>query len=135
VKYTGSQKLNYQTAGSAGIDLVATTDAYIRSGDVARVYTESSFEIPSGCVGLVRGRSGLAFKHGIWCFEGTIDSDYRGALQVLLANVGRKDYAIRAGDRVAQLVVVPYVRAELEQVSRLEAETERGAAGFGSTGH
>jgi dUTP pyrophosphatase len=134
VKYVSPEELGYATVGAAGIDLVATSGGVCRAGQTIRIHTDSIFEIPSGHVGLIRGRSGLAFKHGVWCFEGTIDCDYRGPVAVLLANMSRLDYGFRVGDRVAQMVVVPYVQTTLKRVLSV-SDTKRGAAGFGSTGH
>jgi dUTP pyrophosphatase len=91
--------------------------------------------LPVGTEGQVRPRSGLAARHGITVLNapGTIDSDYRGELQVLLLNLGRRHFVVERGDRIAQLVVAPILRARLSEQKRLK-KTRRGAAGFGSTG-
>ena len=93
------------------------------------------FELPEGFEGQVRPRSGLALRHGITCLNtpGTIDSDYRGEVQVLLVNLGDQDFAVERGMRVAQMVVAPVARAQIEERG-LAGATARGAGGFGSTG-
>jgi dUTP pyrophosphatase len=92
-------------------------------------------EIPQGHEGQIRSRSGLALKHGVMCLNspGTIDADYRGEVQVILANLSQEPFTLRRGDRIAQLVVAPVVQAELLEVALL-SESERGPNGFGSTG-
>jgi dUTP pyrophosphatase len=107
----------------------------IAPGGRVAVPTGLAFEIPEGFEGQVRPRSGLARKFGIGCpnAPGTIDSDYRGEVQVLLVNLGAEPYVVQPGDRVAQLVIAPVAIAELEEVGDLSA-TERGAGGFGHTG-
>lgn len=120
------------TAGSAGIDLRAYATTTLEPGDRVAVRTGLHVAIPEGHVGLVRGRSGLAFKHDVWAFEGTIDADYRGELAALLWNVGTETVVLHQGERIAQLVVVPFASA-FECVEDL-GETGRGTAGFGSTG-
>ncbi len=125
----------YATPGSAGMDVVSAEDVTIAPGARHAVATGLSMAIPQGYEIQVRPRSGLAFKHGITVpnTPGTIDSDYRGELKVLLINHGLKDFAIARGDRVAQLVLAPVVQAAWDEVEELDA-TERGAGGFGSTG-
>lgn len=125
----------YATEGSAGMDVVAAEDATIAPGARHAVATGLSVAIPQGYEIQVRPRSGLAFKHGITVpnTPGTIDSDYRGELKVLLINHGPEDFAIARGDRVAQLVVAPVTRGLWQEVEELDA-TQRGAGGFGSTG-
>jgi len=93
-------------------------------------------EIPAGYEGQIRPRSGLALKHGVTCLNtpGTIDSDYRGEVKVILINLGAEDFTIRRGDRIAQMVVAPVAQAGWVEVDDLD-ETTRGAGGFGSTGH
>ena len=125
----------YATEGSAGMDVVSAQDVTIAPGARHPVATGLSVAIPQGYEIQVRQRSGLAFKHGITVpnTPGTIDSDYRGELKVLLINHGPEDFAIARGDRVAQLVVAPVTQGIWEEVDELDA-TERGAGGFGSTG-
>ena len=128
---------SYQTDHAAGMDLVAAVpdSIEIAAGAIAAVPTGLRIEIPPGYEGQVRPRSGLAARHGIGIpnAPGTIDADYRGEVQVLLVNLGGSPYVVRRGDRIAQLVVAPLVRASLEIVSEL-TETARGAGGFGHTG-
>ena len=125
----------YATDGAAGMDIVAAEDVTIAPGDRHAVATGLSVAIPHGFEIQVRPRSGLAFKHGITVpnTPGTIDSDYRGELKVLLINHGTEDFAIARGDRVAQLVVAPVTQGIWQEVDELDA-TDRGAGGFGSTG-
>ena len=125
----------YATSGSAGMDVVSAEDVTIAPGARHAVATGLSVAIPQGFEIQVRPRSGLAFKHGITVpnTPGTIDSDYRGELKVLLINHGSEDFAIARGDRVAQLVLAPVVQAAWSEVDKLDA-TQRGAGGFGSTG-
>ena len=125
----------YATQGSAGMDIVSAEDVTIAHGARHAVATGLSVAIPQGYEIQVRPRSGLAFKHGITVpnTPGTIDSDYRGELKVLLINHGAKPFDIARGDRVAQLVIAPVVQAKWIEVDELDA-TERGAGGFGSTG-
>ena len=125
----------YATAGAAGMDVVSAEDVVIAPGARHPVATGLALAIPEGFEIQVRPRSGLAFKHGITVpnTPGTIDSDYRGELRVLLINHGVEPFAIQRGDRVAQLVLAPVVQAAWEEIEELD-ETARGAGGFGSTG-
>lgn len=125
----------YATSGAAGMDVVSAEDVTIAPGARHPVATGLAVAIPQGYEIQVRPRSGLAFKHGITVpnTPGTIDSDYRGELKVLLINHGSEDFAIARGDRVAQLVLAPVTQAAWEEVDELDS-TERGAGGFGSTG-
>ena len=125
----------YATAGAAGMDVVSAEDVTIEPGARHAVATGLSVAIPHGYEIQVRPRSGLAFKHGITVpnTPGTIDSDYRGELKVLLINHGTEPFAIARGDRVAQLVIAPVVQATWREVDEL-GMTERGSGGFGSTG-
>lgn len=126
---------DHATPGSAGMDLRASEDALLQPGEVRAVGTGIRIAVPEGYEAQVRPRSGLALKHGISIpnAPGTIDSDYRGEVRVILINLGNEAFAIRRGDRIAQLVVAPVVRAEWECVHELP-ETVRGEGGFGSTG-
>jgi dUTP pyrophosphatase len=129
----------YETPGSAGMDIRAAIPAgeplVMRLGNRVLVPTGLILEIPPGYEIQIRPRSGLAFKHGVTCLNtpGTIDSDYRGEVHVLLINLGEERFVIERGMRIAQLIVAPVVQGRLEE--RLTAgATTRGAGGFGSTG-
>jgi len=123
--------------GSAGLDLRAAVseDLLLEPGERALVPTGLALELPQGWEGQVRPRSGLAIRYGISLLNspGTIDSDYRGEVKVVLANLGGEPMTIRRGDRIAQLVVSPVSRVMVREVSEL-SPTDRGAGGFGSTG-
>ena len=127
----------YQSDQAAGLDLCADIDGESILAPLARraVPTGLAIALPEGHEGQVRPRSGLALRHGITCINspGTIDADYRGEIQVLLVNLSSEPYTLRRGERIAQLVVAPVVRAELEEVDTLPT-TVRGDGGFGSTG-
>jgi len=125
----------YATEGAAGMDVVAAEDVTLPPGARHAVATGLALAIPPGYEIQVRPRSGLALKHGISVpnAPGTIDSDYRGELKVILVNHGSEAFAIARGERVAQLVLAPVTRAGWEEVDDLD-ETARGAGGFGSTG-
>jgi dUTP pyrophosphatase len=125
----------YATAGAAGMDIVSAEDLVLAPGSRHAVATGFAMAIPAGYEVQVRPRSGLALKHGITCLNtpGTIDSDYRGEVKVILANLGDRDFPIARGDRIAQLVPAPVQRADLLEVAALD-ETARGSGGFGSTG-
>ncbi|HSX55762.1 MAG TPA: dUTP diphosphatase [Sphingomonas sp.] len=125
----------YATAGAAGMDVVAAEDLILAPGGRHAVATGFAIAIPEGFEVQVRPRSGLALKHGITCLNtpGTIDSDYRGEVKVILANLGSDAFPIARGERIAQLVAAPVQRAVFAEVAALD-ETVRGAGGFGSTG-
>ncbi len=125
----------YQTAGAAGLDLRAAAPAELAPGERAAVPTGLVVAIPEGFEGQVRPRSGLALRQGLTVANapGTIDSDYRGELKVILVNLGDAPVRIERGARVAQLVVAPVTRVRVVAVEALDP-TERGAGGFGSTG-
>ncbi|UVI39381.1 dUTP diphosphatase [Qipengyuania spongiae] len=125
----------YATAGAAGMDVVAAEDVSVAPGKRHAVATGFALAIPAGFEIQVRPRSGLALKHGVTVpnTPGTIDSDYRGELKVILINHGSETFAVRRGDRIAQLVLAPVVQARWNEVEELDA-TVRGAGGFGSTG-
>jgi len=125
----------YATDGAAGMDVVAAEDAVLAPGARHAVATGVSVAIPEGYEIQVRPRSGLALKHGISVpnTPGTIDSDYRGELKVILINLGSEPFAIHRGDRIAQLVLAPVTRAAWVEVDELD-DTARGGGGFGSTG-
>ena len=125
----------YATRGAAGMDVVSAEDVTISPGGRHAVATGLALAIPPGYEIQVRPRSGLALRHGITVpnTPGTIDSDYRGELKVILINHGTEPFPIARGDRVAQLVLAPVTQASWSEVAELDA-TERGAGGFGSTG-
>ncbi len=125
----------YATDGAAGMDVLAAEDVVIAPGARHAVATGLALAIPPGFEIQVRPRSGLALKHGITVpnTPGTIDSDYRGELKVILINHGDAEFAVRRGDRVAQLVLAPVTQASWLEVDELD-ETARGEGGFGSTG-
>lgn len=129
----------YETRGAAGMDLRAAVaeDAptTLAPGKRALIPTGFIFEIPHGFEAQIRPRSGLAFKNGITCLNtpGTIDSDYRGEVKVLLINLGDEEFVIERGMRIAQMVIAPVTQARVAEVSET-SDTARGAGGFGSTG-
>jgi len=125
----------YATAGAAGMDVLSAEDVTLPPGARHAVATGLAVAIPPGYEIQVRPRSGLALKHGISVpnTPGTIDSDYRGELKVILINHGGQPFEVRRGDRVAQIVLAPVTRAAWDEVAELD-RTERGAGGFGSTG-
>jgi len=125
----------YATEGAAGMDVVAAEDLVLAPGARHAVATGFAIAIPPGYEVQVRPRSGLAFKHGITCLNtpGTIDEDYRGEVKVILANLGTEDFAVRRGERIAQLVPAPVQKARFREVEALDG-TSRGEGGFGSTG-
>ena len=126
-----------KTSGSAGIDLCANIERLVlKPLDRALIPTGLYLSIPEGCEGQIRARSGLALKHGISLANGigTIDSDYRGEIKVILINLGKEEYIINKGDRIAQLVIIKYEKVELYEVDFLD-KTKRGSKGFGHTGY
>ena len=133
----GALAPRYMSEGAAGLDLASAADEPITLAPGGRVAvpTGLAFEIPAGFEGQVRPRSGLARMVGLTILNapGTIDSDYRGEVQVLLVNLGDAPHVIQPGDRIAQLVIAPVSVAELQEATEL-AETSRGAGGFGHTG-
>jgi dUTP pyrophosphatase len=128
----------YQSDEAAGLDLVAAVGAkqpvVIAPGARELIPTGLSIELPKGFEGQVRPRSGLALKHGVTVLNspGTIDSDYRGEVKIILINLGDASFEVRRGERIAQLVVAPVVRARLVEAKAI-GETKRGKGGFGST--
>lgn len=125
----------YATDGAAGMDVVSAQDVTLAPGARHPVATGLALAIPPGYEIQVRPRSGLALKHGITVpnTPGTIDSDYRGELKIILINHSAEPFAIARGDRVAQLVLAPVTRAAWDEVAELD-DTARGGGGFGSTG-
>ncbi len=127
----------YQTDGAAGMDVYAAVSEPLKiaAGEVCLVPTDIAIALPVGFECQVRSRSGLAAKNGIFALNapGTIDSDYRGEIKVILANFSKTDFVINRGERIAQLVIAKYESVEWEPVNELD-ETVRGAGGFGSSG-
>jgi dUTP pyrophosphatase len=127
----------YESGGASGMDLRAFTgeDIVIPPLGRAKIPTGLFMEIPPGWEGQVRPRSGLALRSGVTVLNspGTIDSDYRGELEVILVNLGEESFRVKNGDRIAQMVVSPVLRVEIAEAGTL-SETPRGAGGFGSTG-
>ncbi len=126
----------YMTAGAAGVDLLADVvdPVEVAPGARALIPTGLAVEIPVGYEAQIRPRSGLALRHGVTLLNtpGTIDSDYRGEIMVLIVNLGDQPYTVRRGERIAQMIVAPVTRAELHEAADLAA-TRRGAGGFGHT--
>ena len=131
----GLELPRYATGGAAGMDLVSAETVTLQPGARHAVATGLAVAIPHGYEIQVRPRSGLALKHGITVpnTPGTIDSDYRGELKIIMINHGADAFPIARGDRIAQLVVSPVTQGKWEEVEELD-DTERGAGGFGSTG-
>ena len=125
----------YASEHAAGLDVVSAEELVLEPGQRHAVATGFAIEIPDGYEVQVRPRSGLAIKHGITCLNapGTIDSDYRGEVKVILVNLGAEPFEIRRGERIAQLVPAAVLRAHFAEAKEL-AETARGSGGFGSTG-
>ena len=127
----------YMSDGAAGLDLYAdvTSDVVIAPGEIKLISTGISISVPSGFEAQIRPRSGLALKHGITMVNtpGTIDSDYRGVIKLIVTNLGKESYTITRGVRMAQMVINEVIRAEIEEVEEL-SETQRAAGGFGHTG-
>jgi len=127
----------YETIGSAGLDIRAfiASDLAIPPMGRAKIPTGLFLEIPEGYEAQIRPRSGLALKWGVTLLNspGTIDSDYRGELEVIIINTGSESFTVKNGDRIAQMVISPVARAVISEAEQL-SETERGAGGFGSTG-
>ena len=128
---------SYATEGAAGMDVRAAVEheVIVRPKATVLVPTGFAMAIPPGFEAQIRPRSGLAFKHqiGILNSPGTIDADYRGEVRIILTNFGDTDFLIKRGDRIAQMVIAPYVKAEWEERESLDS-TDRGAGGFGHTG-
>ncbi|MBU0474041.1 MAG: dUTP diphosphatase [Bacteroidetes bacterium] len=128
---------HYATEGSSGMDVRAAIkdEVVINSGEVKLVPTNLIFEIPEGYEIQVRPRSGLALKHGIGLLNspGTIDSDYRGEVGIIMYNIGKEKFSIKRGDRIAQLVLTEFSKAEVIEVGNI-SESQRGEGGFGHTG-
>ena len=140
VKFTASKGAVvpvYKTAGAAGADVCALVEnpVVIKKGSFAMIPTGLFFEIPEGYEIQVRPRSGLAAKNGITVLNtpGTIDSDYRGELKIILINAGQEDFTVNSGDRIAQIIISSVIQADFVPAAEL-SQTDRGSKGFGSTG-
>jgi len=131
----GAERPVYQTPGAAGADLCCSEDFELAPLERKLVPTGLRIAVPEGFEAQVRPRSGLAIRHGIAMVNspGTIDSDYRGEIKLILINLGDSAVQFRKGERIGQIVICPVVRADWTVVDRLD-ETERGSGGFGSTG-
>ncbi len=127
----------YETEGSAGFDLRARIDedVVVKAGEVKLIKTGLAFELPEGYEGQIRSRSGLALKNNLFVLNspGTLDSDYRGEICIILANFGKNDFVVTDGMRLAQMVISKYEKVEIKEVFELN-DTKRGTGGFGSTG-
>ena len=127
----------YATAGASGADIFADieNDEVLKPGERKAIPSGLKIEIPQGYEAQIRPRSGLALKHGITLLNtpGTIDSDYRGEIKIIMINLGTEDFLIKQGDRIAQMVIAPVTKADFKLESNLN-NTERGEGGFGSTG-
>jgi dUTP pyrophosphatase len=128
-------KPEYSTEKSAGLDLKSNEDVLLHPGQSYKFDSKINIELPAGTVGLLVARSGLSIKHNIKLSNdiGVIDEDYRGEIGIVLVNEGKKYYRVSNGDRIAQLLIVPYIQPALEFVDEL-SETSRGNGGFGHTG-
>ena len=127
----------YETSGSSGMDIAAYTEQaiIINPGEKALIPTGFSLCVPQGYEVQIRPRSGLAAKKGVTVLNtpGTIDSDYRGEIKVILINLSKEVFSVKSGERIAQMVVCPVIQVDLEEVKEL-SDTKRGSSGFGSTG-
>lgn len=136
-KFNDIKLPHYATEGSAGMDIRAAVEdeITIKAGEVKLVSTNLIFEIPNGYEIQIRPRSGLALKHEITLLNspGTIDSDYRGEVGIIMSNFSQKDFVVKRGDRIAQLILAKYYTAEIVETSTVD-ETKRGKGGFGHTG-
>jgi len=127
----------FMTPGAAGMDIFAANreDVTLPAGGRALIPTGIAVAIPANCEAQIRPRSGLALKHGLTLLNtpGTIDSDYRGEIKLIVINLGEEDYTLKRGERIAQMVFAQVVRPEIVEVESLD-QTDRGAGGFGHTG-
>lgn len=137
INHSSNELPSYETVGSAGMDLRANLPSPIRLEPLERMLipTGLSIELPVGYEAQIRPRSGLSYKRGLTCVNtpGTIDSDYRGEIKVIMVNLSREAQEIKHGERVAQMVVAKYETVQWDETLELST-TERGAGGFGSTG-
>ena len=137
VKFVGDSQPKFQSLGAAGCDVTSSEDVWVPKGGWALIPTGLFLEIPRGYECQVRSRSGLAAKEGVFVMNspGTIDSDYRGEVKVILANMGKSDFLVKKGDRIAQLVFAQVPTVIFSKISERDmSSTKRSAGGFGSTG-
>lgn len=129
------ERPSYANEYAAGLDLKSNEQVYIMPGEIVDIQTLLAVEIPKGHFGMVVARSGLSFKHQVKLINdvGIIDEDYRGDIGIRLINESKEPYLIEIGDRVAQMIIIPYIQPKLVYVDKLD-ETDRGTKGFGSTG-
>lgn len=120
--------------GDAALDLYASDDVMIKVGQIVTIYTGIALEIPDSYVGNVRDRGGLARNHGLHTLGGIVDSNYRGDVAVVIINLGKEDYQVKAGDRIAQMMIHKIEMVEFEEVLEL-ADSARGEKGFTSSGY
>ena len=125
---------SYAKDGDAGFDLHSTEEKILASGEKAVIKTGIKMEIPNGYFGSIRDRSGLAAKYSLHCLAGGVDSGYRGEIGVVMINLGKEEFKINKGDRIAQMLIQRFERVEIEEVEELN-ESSRGENGFGSTGN
>jgi dUTP pyrophosphatase len=125
----------YKHDGDSGLDLYSIEEQILQPGDVKLIQTGIAIELPEGTEAQIRPRSGLALKHSVTVLNtpGTVDASYRGEIGVILINHGKNPFHVQQGMRIAQMVITPVIKAEIEQVNSLD-ETTRGSGGFGSTG-
>ena len=119
--------------GDAGLDLYAVEEVILKPSEWVAIPTGIAVEIPEGYFGLIKDRSGLALKHALHCLAGVVDENYRGEIKVVMINLGREGIKIEKGTRIAQLLIIPYLPVDIEEVEEL-SDTERGEKGFGSSG-
>jgi dUTP pyrophosphatase len=126
---------SYKTPFSAGMDLYSRIDVVLKRGEITLVPTGIAISLPEGYEAQIRPRSGLALKHGLTLLNtpGTIDADYRGEIALIMINVGKEDFVVEKGMRLAQMVITRYEKVEFEEVDALP-DSQRGTGGFGSTG-
>ena len=126
---------SYKTHFSAGMDLYSRIDVVLKRGEITLVPTGIAISLPEGYEAQIRPRSGLALKHGLTLLNtpGTIDADYRGEIALIMINVGKEDFVVEKGMRLAQMVITRYEKVEFEEVDALP-DSQRGTGGFGSTG-
>jgi dUTP pyrophosphatase len=125
---------SYAHFDDAGMDLYAVSDVLIKVGERVQVPTGLAMELPVGYVGLIWDKSGLSHKHGLKTLGGVLDSGYRGEILVGMINLGKEEYRLEKGHKVAQLIIQEKITAEFEEVSELDDSSERGTGGIGSSG-
>ena len=123
----------YANENDAGMDFFSNEEHLLKPGERKAVSTGISMAIPAGFVGLIRDKSGIAFKHGLKTMAGVVDSGYRGEVKIVIKNLSDKDYLIEKGNKIAQMLIQPIVQKELLEVTDLD-DTQRGEGGFGSSG-